>query len=99
MAASASASAPPGAPRRRGSADVGAQVEQLCCVCHLPADPVRKLAPLRRGYFVHYDCERSWTDSRDRGRCECKKVFEADVPATIFPYTGFYTTGDVDGAR
>ncbi|KAE8773329.1 hypothetical protein D1007_54477 [Hordeum vulgare] len=70
MAASASASAPPGAPRRRGSADVGAQVEQLCCVCHLPADPVRKLAPLRRGYFVHYDCERSWTDSRDRGRCE-----------------------------
>ncbi|XP_044952920.1 probable E3 ubiquitin ligase SUD1 [Hordeum vulgare subsp. vulgare] len=66
----ASASAPPGAPRRRGSADMGAQVEQLCCVCHLPADPVRKLAPLRRGYFVHYDCERSWTDSRDRGRCE-----------------------------
>lgn len=30
---------------------------------------------------------------------QCKKVFEADVPATIFPYTGFYTTGDVDGAR
>uniref|UniRef100_A0A453A369 F-box domain-containing protein n=1 Tax=Aegilops tauschii subsp. strangulata TaxID=200361 RepID=A0A453A369_AEGTS len=23
----------------------------------------------------------------------CNKVFEAQVPATIFPYTGFYTTG------
>ncbi|XP_048552092.1 putative F-box only protein 9 [Triticum urartu] len=28
----------------------------------------------------------------------CNKVFEAQVPATIFPYIGFYTTGDVDGA-
>ncbi|CAM0950663.1 unnamed protein product [Alopecurus aequalis] len=29
----------------------------------------------------------------------CKKVFEADVSATVLPYTGFYSTGAVDGAQ
>uniref|UniRef100_A0A453A318 E3 ubiquitin-protein ligase MARCHF6-like C-terminal domain-containing protein n=4 Tax=Aegilops tauschii subsp. strangulata TaxID=200361 RepID=A0A453A318_AEGTS len=35
---------------------VGGRVEELCCVCRLPADPVRKLAPVSDGNFVHYDC-------------------------------------------
>ncbi|XBJ13066.1 hypothetical protein VPH35_017481 [Triticum aestivum] len=62
MAASAAdATAPPPetpltAPRGRGNDGVGGRVEELCCVCRLPADPVRKLAPVSDGNFVHYDC-------------------------------------------
>ncbi|KAM3413248.1 hypothetical protein ACQJBY_004429 [Aegilops geniculata] len=62
MAASAAdATAPPPetpltAPRGRGNDGVGGRVEELCCVCRLPADPVRRLAPLSDGNFVHYDC-------------------------------------------
>ncbi|KAM3300683.1 hypothetical protein ACQJBY_041610 [Aegilops geniculata] len=65
MAASAAdATAPPPpppetpltAPRGRGNHGVGGRVEELCCVCRLPADPVRRLAPLSDGNFVHYDC-------------------------------------------
>lgn len=85
MAASASsAAAPPEAPLTapcgRGSDNVGGQVKQLCCVCHLPADPVRQLAPLRGGNFVHYDCQRRWTDARDRGRCEVSPSFPPPSP-------------------
>ncbi|XP_037474468.1 E3 ubiquitin-protein ligase MARCHF6-like [Triticum dicoccoides] len=60
MAASSSAAAPPEtsptAPRGRGNDGVGVKVEELCCICHLPADPDRQLAPLSDGNFVHYDC-------------------------------------------
>ncbi|XBJ28163.1 hypothetical protein VPH35_005312 [Triticum aestivum] len=44
------------APRGRGNDGVGGRVEELCCVCRLPADPVRRLPPLSDGNFVHYDC-------------------------------------------